>query len=89
MGHTIPRGDLPDPLRERLAEGIEIVDLLVLSQLASSKAAARRLIEQGGAYLGGRRVDVPDLKIRRADLGAGGLLLRAGKKRYRRIVAAS
>ena len=73
---------------ELLAEGIEIVDLLVLSQLAPSKAAARRLIEQGGAYLGDRRVASPDLKVTLENLRANGLLLRAGKKRYHRLVVA-
>jgi tyrosyl-tRNA synthetase len=48
---TVPSG--------RLAAGIEVVDLLVLSALAPSKAAARRLIQQGGAYVGDRRIDDP------------------------------
>ena len=73
---------------ERLDVGVEVVDLLVLSELAPSKAAARRLIQQGGAYLGDRRIDTPEWKVTRGDLGADGLLLRAGKKRYHRIVAA-
>jgi tyrosyl-tRNA synthetase len=73
---------------DRLDEGVEIVELLALSGLAASKGAARRLIQQGGAYLGDRRVERDDEKITRDDLGDDGLLLRAGKKRYHRIVAA-
>jgi tyrosyl-tRNA synthetase len=72
---------------ERLARGVEVVDLLQTCGLAPSKAAARRLIEQGGAYLGDRRVESPDQRVVREDLGADGLLLRAGKKRYHRLVA--
>jgi tyrosyl-tRNA synthetase len=73
---------------ERLAPGVEVVELLQTCGLAPSKAAARRLIEQGGAYLGDRRVESPDQRLVREDLGTDGLLLRAGKKRYHRIVAA-
>jgi tyrosyl-tRNA synthetase len=73
---------------DRLADGVEVVELLVLSGLAPSKGAARRLIQQGGAYLGDRRVERDDEKVAREDLGSDGLLLRAGKKRYHRIVAA-
>jgi len=72
---------------EQLRDGIEVVELLVLSDLAPSKAAARRLIQQGGAYVGDRRVDDPAQRIGTASIGEDGVLLRAGKKRYHRIVA--
>ncbi|MCC6178158.1 MAG: tyrosine--tRNA ligase [Chloroflexi bacterium] len=73
---------------ERLDDGIEVVDLLVMAKLAPSKAAARRLIQQGGAYLGDRRIDEPAERVGRDDLGTKGLLVRAGKKRFHRFVAA-
>jgi tyrosyl-tRNA synthetase len=73
---------------QRLADGIEVVDLLVLGSLAPSRGAARRLIEQGGAYLGDRRVDAPDARVTRDQLEHDGLLLRAGKKRFHRFVVA-
>lgn len=73
---------------EHLADGgIEVVELLALSELAPSKGAARRLIQQGGIYVDDRRVDDPNHKVTLADVSNGGLLLRAGKKRYHRIVA--
>ena len=84
--HAVPTTSLPE---ERLSEGVEVVDLFVISELAPSKAAARRLIEQGGAYLGDRRVDRADTKVTRRDLGPNGVLLRAGKKRYHRIVVST
>src|SRR3954453_2997136 len=37
---------------DRLRDGIEVVELLVLGELAPSRGAARRLIQQGGAYVG-------------------------------------
>ena len=73
---------------ERLADGIDVVELLVLGALAPSRGAARRLIEQGGAYLGDRRVDAPDSRVTRDQLGQDGLLIRAGKKRFHRFIVA-
>jgi tyrosyl-tRNA synthetase len=74
---------------EQLADGIEVVDLLVLGDLAASRGAARRLIQQGGVYLGEQRVEAADLRVTGEQLGDGGVLLRAGKKRFHRFVAAS
>ena len=74
---------------ERLADGIDVVELLVLGALAPSRGAARRLIEQGGAYLGDRRVDAPDSRVTRDQLGQDGLLVRAGKKRFHRFIVAA
>jgi tyrosyl-tRNA synthetase len=73
---------------ERLADGIDVIELLVLGSLAPSRGAARRLIEQGGAYLGDRRVDGPDSRVTRDQLEQEGVLVRAGKKRFHRFVVA-
>jgi tyrosyl-tRNA synthetase len=72
---------------DRLAEGIEVADLLVLGELVPSRGAARRLIQQGGAYVGDRRVEALDTRVTRAQLEQDGLLVRAGKKRFHRFVA--
>jgi tyrosyl-tRNA synthetase len=71
---------------DRLTPGVFAVDLLVETGLAESKSAARRLIKQGGASLNGIRLDDSDTMVSHADLEAGALILRAGKKRYHRIV---
>src|SRR6266536_654766 len=73
---------------DRLTDGIEVIELLVLGDLASSRGAARRLIQQGGVYLGDQRVEAADLRVSGDQLAADGLLLRAGKKRFHRFVAA-
>jgi len=73
---------------DQLSDGIEITDLLVLGALASSKGSARQLIRQGGVTLGDQRVDLPSLRVTREQLGEAGLLVRAGKKRFHRFVAA-
>lgn len=63
-----------------------IIDLFVDSGLCSSKSEARRLIEQGGAYVNG--VSTKSLKqtIKENDIKEGYLLLRAGKKKYHKII---
>jgi tyrosyl-tRNA synthetase len=71
----------------RLETGVAAVDLLVETGLAASKSAARRLIEQGGASVNGARLNSIEAIITSADLQAGAVVLRAGKKRYHRIVA--
>jgi tyrosyl-tRNA synthetase len=70
--------------RSRLDSGIQAVDLLVHAGLADSKGAAKRLIEQGGAYLNNERLSAR--LVTAGDLAQGVLLLRAGKKRYMRVV---
>jgi tyrosyl-tRNA synthetase len=82
-------GDLVPTHAVAVAEvqgGMKFVDLLVLAGLASSKSAARRLVEQGGIRWGDRKVASVDDKLEAADLGSDGGLLHAGKKHVRRIV---
>jgi tyrosyl-tRNA synthetase len=69
----------------RLAAGVELTDLLVETGLAPSKRAARDLIRQGGAYVNGERVEAVDALIGEPHLRDGGVLLRAGKKRFHRV----
>ena len=80
----VPTRDIP---RSALERGILAVDLYVDCGLCSSKSDARRLIEQGGATVNGRKVGSLDELVGVADLEEGVLLLRAGKKRYHRIRA--
>lgn len=80
-----PRCTIP---RARLQAGIPAFRLFQEAGLAASGAAARRLIEQGGAYLNGQRIEAHDRLVTEADLDAeGGLLLRGGKKRFCRVEA--
>jgi tyrosyl-tRNA synthetase len=72
--------------RTRLEHGVSAVDLLVETGLAASKSAARRLIEQGGASVNGARLSSVEALVTGADLQDGVLVLRAGKKRYHRVV---
>ena len=84
LGEGVPTIGVP---RAMFDAGIALVDLLVLAGLAKSKGEARRLIAQGGASVAGTAVTDPEAQLTDAALTDGALLLRAGKKRYARIVA--
>ena len=71
-----------------LEAGIPLVELLVRTGLAPSRGAARRLVAQGGAYVGDARAADPDAVVDRSQVPDDGLLLRAGRKRYHRVRAA-
>lgn len=68
------------------AAGLTVADLFTRAGLATGRGDARRLAAQGGASIGGERVDDMDRILIAADIPADGLLLRAGKKRYQRVV---
>jgi tyrosyl-tRNA synthetase len=69
-----------------LSAGLKTVDLLAAAGLATSKSAARRLVEQGGVRLGARKVATVDDVVQPGEIAADGTLLHAGKKHVRRIV---
>jgi tyrosyl-tRNA synthetase len=74
---------LIDP--DRLQRGIPAFELFEEVNLSASRGEARRLIQQGGAYVGGKRIQTFDTLIDDKYLNQGEILLRAGKKRYHRI----
>jgi tyrosyl-tRNA synthetase len=65
-----------------LADGVEAFDLFHRVGLARSRGEARRLIEGGGAYVGGRQVMSFNERLSTADAADGRILLRVGKKKY-------
>jgi tyrosyl-tRNA synthetase len=69
-----------------IARGLPLVALLVETGLAPSRGAARKLIEQGGAYVNGAQVRSADALIEATHVQDGTVFLRAGKKRYHRIL---
>ncbi len=69
-----------------LKEGLPAFKLFQHAGLVSSGGAARRLIEQGGAYVNGSRVVSYDQMITDEDLRQNEILLRSGKKRFHKIV---
>ena len=75
------------PMRE-LREGINAVDLFARTGLCASKGEARRLIQQNGASVNDDKVESIDEIIDGNCVRDGEILLRAGKKRYFRILVA-
>jgi len=56
-----------------------IIDLLVSANLAESKSAARRLLEQGGVKLNQKRIDSHEVVVAKGDI------LQAGKRHFVKI----
>ncbi len=69
----------------RLDGGIPAFELFAETGLCESRGAARRLIQQGGAYVNEERIAGIDCRIGSAHLREDGILLRAGKKKVHRI----
>jgi tyrosyl-tRNA synthetase len=72
--------------RSRLEEGVPAFILFSEAGLVKSRGEARRLVQQGGAYVNGRRLEAFDENIGTADIEDGHILLRAGKKKYMRLL---
>jgi tyrosyl-tRNA synthetase len=71
---------------DRLTAGVPAFRLFHEIGLAASGASARRLIDQGGAYVNGERIEACERLITAADLTREGtLVLRSGKKRFHRL----
>ncbi len=69
--------------RGRLESGIGILDLITETGLRGSKSDARRLVQDGGAYINNEKVDGLDHVVDTAQLASESMLvLRAGKKKY-------
>ncbi len=69
----------------QLKSGIPAFKIFHMVGLASSGGAARRLIDQGGAYINGIRITSFDYLITENDLNDMEILLRSGKKRFHKI----
>jgi len=92
---SIPRGKLQGETegmptsvfdKKRFEQGIWIVALLEEVGLVKSRGEARRLIQQGGVYINDDRILSMEQSIDLSYLKDSNLLLRAGKKRYHRII---
>lgn len=67
------------------ADGIALMELMLLCRLAASKTEARRLIQQGGVSIDGEKVDALDARIAKNRLHEG-IRIRKGKKVYHKVV---
>ncbi len=72
--------------QQRLESGIPSYILFEDSGLCKTRSEARRLISQGGGYLNGQKINTFDQLLKMEDLEDNSFLLRAGKKRYMKVV---
>ena len=83
------QGELPEEIEDAVLPDGETVHVpaLIASEFGLSRSDARRLLEQGGVWLGAEQLgaDEQDVAAARAD----GQVLRVGKRRFRRLRAAS
>ena len=89
-GHSVEsREGMPsrEMSRSELEKGIGVLDLFASTDLAATNSDARRLVAGGGAWVSDKRIEDPKALIDSSYLDEHGeLLLRAGKKRYYRII---
>jgi tyrosyl-tRNA synthetase len=71
---------------DQLREGIPAYVLFEMSGLCATRSESRRLIGQGGAYVNEEKVRAFDEIIDEKRLKDSTLILRAGKKRYLKVV---
>jgi len=77
----VPSKSLP---KDKLSgEGLGLIDALVAAELCKNNSEARRVIEQGGAYVNNRRRDGVKSVLTAGDLASETVMvLRSGKKKY-------
>lgn len=68
--------------------GTKLLDIMAATGIVASKSEARRLIAQGGLYIGNDKVTDPEMKLTADLFTDDSLLMRKGKKTYIRIVIA-
>lgn len=66
--------------------GINILDLFASTELCASKSEARRLVSQNGASLNGEKFSDVDGVVDASFIRDGEIILKAGKKRFFRII---
>ncbi|MFZ5969315.1 MAG: tyrosine--tRNA ligase [Bacillota bacterium] len=71
--------------RSELAEGMDIMALLMKAGLIPSRSEGRRLIQQGGVTIDDQKVEDIQLIIKEEDFKEGTIMIRKGKKVYHQI----
>ena len=79
---SVPQTDIP---LDELKKGVPAFKIFHRVGLARSGSDARRLIQQGGAYLNGRRIDSAERMVTQDDIKSTEIVLRAGKKRFHKV----
>ena len=64
---------------------IDIVTLLVKAELAKTRNEGRRAVEQGGVSVDGEKITDPKYAVEKAAFGEDGIVLKKGKKNFKKI----
>jgi len=80
---AMPATGLP---RARLEAGVGILEIFAEVGLTNSRGEARRLLQQGGIYVNDERIEAVEAVLTLEDATGEGILLRAGKKKYHRLI---
>ncbi len=67
---------------------ISVADLLVKTELAPSKAEAKRLIKQGGISVNDEKVTAFDAALTKEDFAKGEIIVKKGKKVFHKVTLA-
>jgi tyrosyl-tRNA synthetase len=82
-GDSVPSSVFP---KQQFEDGVGVLDLFKEAGLCKSTSDARRLIQQGGAYINETRIEAVDYVVTLNDFLGSESVLRAGKKRYHKII---
>ncbi|WP_371369578.1 Tyrosine--tRNA ligase [Sporomusa rhizae] len=66
--------------------GTKLLDILASTGIVASKSEGRRLVQQGGLYLGDTKITDPDFLLTADHFSNNSVLIRKGKKNYHRII---
>ncbi|MGL4606086.1 MAG: tyrosine--tRNA ligase [Eubacteriaceae bacterium] len=72
--------------KEILGEGIDILTLLEVAKLIPTRSEGRRLVQQGGIFVDGEKVEDFKAVLTEKDFKDGKMIVKKGKKVYKQIV---
>jgi len=78
----VPRAQISE---RELANGIPLLELMVKANLVPSKSEARRVVQQGGAFINDNTVSDVNYIVKSSDVKDGCILLKRGKKSFCKV----
>ncbi|MBZ9636795.1 tyrosine--tRNA ligase [Clostridium sp. FP1] len=78
---TVPKVSIPLDMKS-----VGLMDILVYTKVVPSKAEARRLIEQGGLTVNGRKIEDKNETLLDSDFKDASVLIKKGKKKYYSLI---
>ena len=78
--------NVPTVMVSRSEIGGKLLDILAATGIIASKSEGRRLIQQGGLYLGNTKIIDLDISLTPDLLDDNTVLIRKGKKSFHRII---